>query len=91
MSSHPSLVTGKFACTLIPGDGIGAEITDSVKEIFESINVPIEWEQFDVSGETTGGEALFRQAMDSLKRNKVGLKGEFLDSFPFYSPLEWRT
>lgn len=66
---------GKFSCTLIPGDGIGAEITDSVKEIFESINVPIEWEQYNVSGETTGGEALFRQAMDSLKRNKVGLKG----------------
>lgn len=70
-----SPLVGKFACTLIPGDGIGAEITDSVKEIFESINVPIEWEQYNVSGETTGGEALFRQAMDSLKRNKVGLKG----------------
>jgi isocitrate dehydrogenase len=90
----PFSVTGKFACTLIPGDGIGAEITDSVKEIFESINVPIEWEQFDVSGETTGGEALFRQAMDSLKRNKVGLKGEFLAVFAF-TPCwckgrEWR-
>jgi hypothetical protein len=29
-----------------------------------------------VSGETTGGEELFQQAMESLKRNKVGLKGE---------------
>lgn len=75
-TTHTPSPTGKFACTLIPGDGIGAEITDSVKEIFESINVPIEWEQYDVSGETTGGEALFRQAMDSLKRNKVGLKGQ---------------
>ncbi|KAJ9108590.1 isocitrate dehydrogenase (NAD(+)) idh1 [Naganishia cerealis] len=77
-----SNVVRKFACTLIPGDGIGAEITDSVKEIFESINVPIEWEQYNVSGETTGGEALFRQAMDSLKRNKVGLKGIL------YTPME---
>ncbi|KAJ9121349.1 isocitrate dehydrogenase (NAD(+)) idh1 [Naganishia onofrii] len=81
-SRVPMKYGGKFACTLIPGDGIGAEITDSVKEIFESINVPIEWEQFDVSGETTGGEALFRQAMDSLKRNKVGLKGIL------YTPME---
>jgi isocitrate dehydrogenase (NAD+) len=57
--------------TLIPGDGIGAEITDSVKEIFEHVNAPIEWEQYNVSGMSTAGEDLFRQAMDSLKRNRV--------------------
>jgi len=61
--------------TLIPGDGIGQEITESVKEIFESVNAPIEWEQYDVSGVSSSGEALFKQAMESLKRNKVGLKG----------------
>jgi isocitrate dehydrogenase (NAD+) len=61
--------------TLIPGDGIGAEITDSVKEIFEHVNAPIEWEQYDVSGMSSAGEDLFKQAMDSLKRNRVGLKG----------------
>ena len=61
--------------TLIPGDGIGAEITDSVKEIFNHVNAPIEWEQYDVSGVSSTGEALFRQAMESLKRNRVGLKG----------------
>jgi isocitrate dehydrogenase (NAD+) len=63
--------------TLIPGDGIGAEVADSVKEIFTHINVPVQWEQYNVSGETTGGEELFQQAMESLKRNKVGLKGPF--------------
>ena len=46
-----------------------------MKEIFEYINAPIEWEQYDVSGMSSAGEALFIQAMDSLKRNKVGLKG----------------
>ena len=61
--------------TLIPGDGIGAEITDSVKEVFEHVNAPIEWEQYDVSGETPGGEEVFKQALESLKRNRVGLKG----------------
>jgi isocitrate dehydrogenase (NAD+) len=61
--------------TLIPGDGIGQEITESVKEIFESVNAPIEWDQYDVSGMSSAGEALFKQAMESLKRNKVGLKG----------------
>jgi isocitrate dehydrogenase (NAD+) len=48
-----------------------------VKEIFEYINAPIEWEQYNVSGMSSAGEALFIKAMDSLKRNKVGLKGIF--------------
>ena len=46
-----------------------------MKEIFEYINAPIEWEQYDFSGMSSAGEGLFIQAMDSLKRNKVGLKG----------------
>ena len=64
--------------TLIPGDGIGLEITESVKEIFESVNAPIQWDQYDVSGMSSSGEALFKEAMESLKRNKVGLKGPSL-------------
>jgi hypothetical protein len=70
-------MTGKYTVTLVPGDGIGPEITDSVKEIFEGLKVPVEWEQYNVSGETSAGEGLFQEAMDSLRRNKVGLKGEF--------------
>jgi isocitrate dehydrogenase (NAD+) len=71
----PTKYGGVYTVTLIPGDGIGAEITDSVKEIFEHVNAPIEWEQYNVSGTTSGGEELFQQAMESLKRNRVGLKG----------------
>ncbi|GFZ47920.1 Isocitric dehydrogenase [Saitozyma sp. JCM 24511] len=71
----PSKFGGKYTVTLVPGDGIGKEVADSVKEIFESLKVPVQWEQYDVSGETTGGDELFQQAMESLKRNKVGLKG----------------
>ena len=61
--------------TLIPGDGIGQEITDSVKEVFDYVNAPIEWEQYNVSGLSSDGEELFKQALESLKRNRVGLKG----------------
>lgn len=77
MQSSPlaPLLADLVQVTLIPGDGIGGEITDSVKEIFEYVNAPIEWEQYDVSGMSSSGEALFRQAMESLKRNRVGLKG----------------
>lgn len=74
---HLTSLTPPLQVTLIPGDGIGAEITDSVKEIFEYVNAPIEWEQYDVLGMSSAGEALFKQAMESLKRNRVGLKGAF--------------
>ncbi|KAI9814099.1 MAG: isocitrate dehydrogenase (NAD(+)) idh1 [Thelocarpon impressellum] len=74
----PTKYGGKYTTTLIPGDGIGAEVAESVKTIFKADNVPIEWEQVDVSGVETGGkhsEELFRESIASLKRNKLGLKG----------------
>lgn len=60
------------------GDGIGAEVTESVKTIFKHENVPVEWDQIDVTGVITGkqhSEDLFKQSVLSLKTNKVGLKG----------------
>lgn len=74
----PTKFGGKYTVTLIPGDGIGAEVSESVKTIFKADNVPIEWEQVDVSGMEHGGkhsEELFRESIASLKRNKLGLKG----------------
>ncbi|KAI9690637.1 MAG: isocitrate dehydrogenase (NAD(+)) idh1 [Bogoriella megaspora] len=74
----PTKYGGKYTVTLIPGDGIGAEVSESMKSIFKADNVPIEWEQVDVSGVDTGNkntEELFRESIASLKRNKLGLKG----------------
>ncbi|KAJ6113718.1 hypothetical protein N7523_007035 [Penicillium sp. IBT 18751x] len=74
----PTKYGGKYTVTLIPGDGIGAEVAESVKTIFKADNVPIEWEQVDVSGVDTGNkhsEELFKESLASLKRNKLGLKG----------------
>lgn len=36
-------------CTLIPGDGIGPEISAAVQKIFATANVPIDWESVDVT------------------------------------------
>ncbi|KAF2263617.1 hypothetical protein CC78DRAFT_465307 [Lojkania enalia] len=75
---QPTKFGGKYTVTLIPGDGIGAEVSESVKEIFKADNVPVEWEQVDVSGFEGGTkhtEQLFRESIASLKRNKLGLKG----------------
>lgn len=63
------------------GDGIGAEVAESVKTVFKADNVPIEWEQIDVTGVESGdkhSEELFRESIASLKRNKLGLKGNDL-------------
>lgn len=75
---QPTKYGGKYTVTLIPGDGIGTEIVESVKTIFKADNVPVEWEQIDVTGVETGeklSEDLFRESIASLKRNKLGLKG----------------
>lgn len=74
----PKKYGGKYTITLIPGDGIGKEITDSVKTIFKDQNVPIEWETIEVSGLDKNKDGVLdgvTEAVESLKRNKVGLKG----------------
>ena len=63
--------------TLIPGDGTGPEVTDSVKEIFEALGVDIEWEVAE-AGETVmeeEGTPLPDSVLESIRRNKVALKG----------------
>ena len=63
--------------TLIPGDGIGPEITEAVKSIFAAAQVPVQWEE-ENAGQTTfdSKEELIPQSLlDSLERNRVGLKG----------------
>jgi len=63
--------------TLIPGDGIGPEVTEAVLRVLAATGVPIEWERFQagvVSFERTG-QALPVELIDSIRRNKVALKG----------------
>ena len=63
--------------TLIPGDGIGPEVTESVVRIFKVAAVDIDWERHDagvLAFEKTG-ETLPAPLLDSIKRNKVALKG----------------
>ncbi|ODQ81660.1 hypothetical protein BABINDRAFT_159922 [Babjeviella inositovora NRRL Y-12698] len=79
-SSLPKKIGGKYVVTLIPGDGIGKEITDSVQKIFKQENVPVEWEVVNVSGLSQDNKGV-SEAVASLKRNKVGLKGIFYTGF----------
>ncbi|PVV01859.1 hypothetical protein BB560_003708 [Smittium megazygosporum] len=70
----PKKYGGKFTVTLIPGDGVGPEVATSVKKVFEAASVPVVFEQHNLSGESDSSVDVER-AVESLKRNRVGLKG----------------
>jgi isocitrate dehydrogenase (NAD+) len=62
--------------TLIPGDGIGPEISESVKSIYNAANVPIQWEEVSVAPILKDGKtAIPDEAIHSIKKNTVALKG----------------
>ena len=64
--------------TLIPGDGIGKEITNSVIGVFGAANVPIDWETFDVTPRPNQTDQISQEVIASISRNKAALKGENL-------------
>lgn len=62
--------------TLIPGDGIGPEIVESVKKIFKAADVQVEWD-VQLAGQSALddlGVLLPNETLDSIKKNKVALK-----------------
>jgi isocitrate dehydrogenase (NAD+) len=63
--------------TLIPGDGIGSEITRAVVRIIEAAGVKIEWESFVAGAEALSryGDPLPQPVLDSIKENRIALKG----------------
>ena len=63
--------------TLIPGDGIGPEVTEAVVRILAASGVSIHWERHDagVLAVDRGGVPLPIELLDSVRRNKVALKG----------------
>jgi len=63
--------------TLIPGDGIGPEVTQAVVRILEATGVHFEWERFAAGAEAFEifGEYIPTALYESIERNKVALKG----------------
>jgi isocitrate dehydrogenase (NAD+) len=63
--------------TLIPGDGIGPEVTEAVVRILQASGVAIEWERH-LAGALAlkkTGSTLPHELLESIRRNKVALKG----------------
>ena len=63
--------------TLIPGDGIGPEVASNVVRIIEAAGVEIEWETHYAGAQALEkfGETLPKELLESIKRNRVALKG----------------
>jgi isocitrate dehydrogenase (NAD+) len=63
--------------TLIPGDGIGPEVTDAVLHILERTGVSIAWERHDAGliALQKRGESLPASLLGSIRKNTVALKG----------------
>ncbi len=63
--------------TLIAGDGIGPEITEAVRRILKATGVSIDWEPHlaGVAAFERSGTALPPELIESIRRNKVALKG----------------
>lgn len=66
-----------YQITLIPGDGIGPEISAATKEVLAATGVQIQWEE-KLAGETAYnqcGELMPEDTLASIRKNKVALKG----------------
>jgi isocitrate dehydrogenase (NAD+) len=63
--------------TLIPGDGIGPEVASNVVRIIEAAGAEVEWETHFAGAQALEkfGETLPQELLDSIRRNKVALKG----------------
>ncbi len=74
--------------TLIPGDGIGPEVTQSARDVIAASGADVSWEiaHAGLAAGKEQGTPLPQSAIDSITRNKVALKGPtqtpFGDPYP---------
>jgi len=63
--------------TLIPGEGIGPEVATATRRVLDAAGVKIEWEEIEARAAETGGKGplLNAAAIESVRRNRVALKG----------------
>ncbi len=66
-----------YPVTLIPGDGIGPEVTAAMRRVVDATGVSIDWE-IQEAGEAViekYGTPLPQHVLESIRRNRVGIKG----------------
>src|SRR6201998_3778144 len=67
----------RHTVTLIPGDGIGPEVTDAVVRILEATGLKFNWERYAAGAEAfeKHKEYIPKELYESIERNKLALKG----------------
>ncbi len=67
----------RHVVTLIPGDGIGPEISEAMRLVVDSTGVEIDWELAEAGADVVKkhGTPLPDQTIESIRRNKVAIKG----------------
>jgi len=66
-----------YIITLIPGDGIGPEISKATQQVVEATGVNVKWEVVDAGADVADeyGTPLPNHVLESIKKNKVAIKG----------------
>jgi isocitrate dehydrogenase (NAD+) len=67
----------KHRVTFIPGDGIGPEVAEATRRVLEATRVSLEWNSVIIGHQAQDklGTPLPDYALQSIKKNKVALKG----------------
>jgi isocitrate dehydrogenase (NAD+) len=67
----------KIPATLIPGDGIGPEVTQATLEVLDAVGAPFEWERqkAGMAGVDACGDPLPKETLESIRRTRLALKG----------------
>ena len=66
-----------YTITLIPGDGTGPEIVEATRRAIDATGVQIDWDvqEIGVPAMAKHGTPFPAEALDSIRRNRIGLKG----------------
>jgi len=66
-----------YKITFIPGDGVGPEVAQAAQRCIDAVGVKIDWETAwaGISAREKTGELLPQTTLDSIRKNKVCLKG----------------
>ncbi len=66
-----------YRITLIPGDGIGPEITQATLKVLEATGIKFQWDTATVgeAAQKQFGTPLPEDVLDSIRKNKIALKG----------------
>ena len=66
-----------YRVTLIPGDGTGPELVEATRRVLEATGIPFDWDVQEAGADVMDkyGTPLPEAVLDSIRENKVGLKG----------------